>query len=159
MAAAMTTHAEGMGTSAIGDYSHSNGYYTIANNSAQFVCGKYNDDVENSLFLIGNGENTTARSNAFIVTNEGLASATNIMTSAGNVVATTSTPTANQVLSYNGTNVVWTDAQDGQVVTDVILTSATNSSTSFVINGVADLTPLYTYIKSLEDRIAALEAV
>ena len=122
------THSEGFETSAVGNYSHSNGYYTIANNSAQFVCGKYNDDVEDSLFLIGNGEDTSARSNAFIVTNEGLASATNMMTSAG------------------------------YVVTDVIITSATNSSTSFVTNGVADLTPLYTYIKSLEDRIAALEA-
>ena len=46
----------------------------------------------------------------------------------------------------------------GYVVTDVIITSADNSTTSFVTNGVADLTPLYTYIKSLEDRIAALEA-
>lgn len=50
------------------------------------------------------------------------------------------------------------DTLGGQVVTDVMLTSATNSTTSFVTNGVADLTPLYTYIKSLEDRIAALEA-
>ena len=84
-------HAEGISTSAIGDYSHAGGYHTIANNSAQFVCGKYNDDVENSLFLIGNGEDTSARSNAFIVTNEGLASATKLATSAGelaNVVVT-----------------------------------------------------------------------
>ena len=43
-------------------------------------------------------------------------------------------------------------------VTDVIITSADNSTISFVTNGVADLTPLYTYIKGLEDRIAALEA-
>lgn len=43
-------------------------------------------------------------------------------------------------------------------VTDVIITSADNSTISFVTNGVADLTPLYTYAKSLEDRIAALEA-
>jgi hypothetical protein len=43
-------------------------------------------------------------------------------------------------------------------VTDVIITSADNSTTSFVTNGVADLTPLYTYIKGLEDRVAALEA-
>lgn len=43
-------------------------------------------------------------------------------------------------------------------VTDVIITSADNSTISFVTNGVADLTPLYTYIKDLEDRVAALEA-
>jgi len=71
----------------------------------------------------------------------------------------------NIILSVNGSATTSTSALSeiianavGGVVTDVMLTSATNSTTSFVTNGVADLTPLYTYIKSLEDRIAALEA-
>lgn len=68
---------------------------------------------------------------------------------------------------YALTTTGWKDIAEGfydktsinnQVVTDVMLTSTTNSTTSFVTNGVADLTSLYTYIKSLEDRIAALEA-
>jgi len=61
---------------------------------------------------------------------------------------------SNAISSINNSAI----AAGGQVVTDVMLTSATNGTTSFVTNGVADLTPLYTYIKSLEDRIAALEA-
>jgi len=75
-------------------------------------------------------------------------------TNDGNIIlsvngsATTSTSALSEIIANAG----------GQVVTDVIITSADNSTTSFVTNGVADLTPLYTYIKSLEDRIAALEA-
>jgi hypothetical protein len=71
----------------------------------------------------------------------------------------------NIILSVNGSATTSTSALSeiianavGGVVTDVMLTSAINSTTSFVTNGIADLTPLYTYIKSLEDRIAALEA-
>ena len=61
---------------------------------------------------------------------------------------------SNAISSINNSAI----AAGGKVVTDVMLTSATNGTTSFVTNGVGDLTPLYTYIKSLEDRIAALEA-
>ena len=53
--------------------------------------------------MIGNGENTTARSNAFIVTNEGLASATKLATSAGelaNVVVTGKFPENKTEASY-----------------------------------------------------------
>ncbi|MBO7691348.1 MAG: hypothetical protein J6T10_01780 [Methanobrevibacter sp.] len=126
------SHAEGYATSALGNTSHAEGWCTIANDTGMHVQGKYNKTSANAAFVIGNGtedNDVVTRSDAFIVDWNGNVSATGDM---------------------------YTSA--GQVVTDVMLTSATNSSASFVTNGVADLTSLYTYIKSLEDRIAALEA-
>ena len=129
------SHTEGWSTSALGQASHAAGKGTIAFYNYETVVGYYNasahDELSDSgkpIFVVGNGKQYTSGHDAFIVTMDGIASATNLQTSAG------------------------------YVVTDVIITSADNSTTSFVTNGVADLTPLYTYIKSLEDRIAALEA-
>lgn len=129
------SHTEGWFTSALGQASHAAGKGTIAFYNYETVVGYYNasahDELSESgkpIFVVGNGKQYTSGHDAFIVTMDGIASATNLQTSAG------------------------------YVVTDVIITSADNSTTSFVTNGVADLTPLYTYIKSLEDRIAALEA-
>jgi hypothetical protein len=137
--------AQGLGVSAT-QYSIAQGSNVSATNNAQafgegirisagMAIGKYNDTTSGALFVIGNGTSDANRSDAFIIYPNGGISAT------GNVSATGDMYTSG-----------------GQVVTDVMLTSATNSTTSFVTNGVADLTPLYTYIKSLEDRIAALEA-
>lgn len=123
------SHSEGQETSAMGIGSHAEGYRTKAGSMYMHVCGKFNQTSSNALFVVGNGNANNSRSDAFIID------------LAGNVTA-----------SGN----MFTSA--GQVVTDVMLTSATNSTTSFVSSGIADLTPLYTYIKSLEDRIAALEA-
>lgn len=129
------SHAEGWSTSALGQASHAAGKGTIAFYNYETVVGYYNASAHDELsetgkpiFVVGNGKQYTSGHDAFIVTMDGIASATNLQTSAG------------------------------YVVTDVIITSADNSTTSFVTNGVADLTLLYTYIKSLEDRIAALEA-
>ena len=129
------SHTEGWSTSALGQASHAAGKGTIAFYNYETVVGYYNasahDELSDSgkpIFVVGNGKQYTSGHDAFIVTMDGIASATNLQTSAG------------------------------YVVTDVIITSADNSTTSLVTNGVADLTPLYTYIKSLEDRIAALEA-
>lgn len=123
------SHAEGNSTSADGNASHTEGIGTIISTKGGHAGGLYNKTSSDALFVIGNGSADNARSDAFIVDITGKVSAAgNMFTSAG------------------------------QVVTDVMLTSATNGTTSFVTNGIADLTPLYTYIKSLEDRIAALEA-
>ena len=140
------SHAEGgynyndtwakIGTSAFADATHTEGIGTIANTSGMHAGGRFNKTSADALFVVGNGsiadgtgQWAITHSDAFVVDLNGNVSAgANIYTSAG------------------------------QVVTDVMLTSAANSSVSFVTNGIADLTSLYTYIKSLEDRIAALEA-
>ena len=63
---------------------HVNGGYNAATNDFETVIGKYNDyssvSSNNPLFVIGNG-NTNTRSNAFIVTTDGFASATILGTS------------------------------------------------------------------------------
>lgn len=47
------------------------GTYTQANGDAQFVCGKYNDEVENALFIVGCGTDTIVRENAIVVNEDG----------------------------------------------------------------------------------------
>ena len=65
------SHAEGDRTQAIGDSSHSGGYYTIAKAMYQTAIGKYNKEstAETDKFIIGNGTSNTARSNCLRVTN------------------------------------------------------------------------------------------
>lgn len=67
------SHAEGYGTKASGNYSHAGGYRTIASNDAQTAIGKYNikDDSGTYLFIVGNGTDTSTRSNAFTIDKDG----------------------------------------------------------------------------------------
>ena len=75
------THAEGVGTSALGYISHAEGSGTIANSRAMHAAGMYNKTSANALFVIGNGTANDARSDAFVVTSAGLASAVTLATS------------------------------------------------------------------------------
>ena len=75
------SHAEGNNTFVSGDYSHAEGYCTIASGNYQHVQGQFNDPNTTDLFQIGNGTSNNARSNAFIVQSNGLASASNLGTS------------------------------------------------------------------------------
>lgn len=60
------SHAEGSETTARGGYSHAEGFNTIAYSSYQHVQGQFNIQDENGdyAFIIGNGTNAGARSNA-----------------------------------------------------------------------------------------------
>jgi hypothetical protein len=63
------SHAEGSTTTAIGNYSHAEGYFTKAGSNNQHVQGKFNAEDSNSkyAFIIGNGADSSHRSNAFAV--------------------------------------------------------------------------------------------
>ena len=67
IADAQWSHAEGYNTTADGLYSHAEGICTSAAGEGQLVIGQYNDPDDTSLFIIGNGSDTTARSNAMTV--------------------------------------------------------------------------------------------
>lgn len=54
-----------------GKYSHAGGLNTKANGYAQTAIGKYNVANDTDLFIVGNGESDTNRSNAFTVDKEG----------------------------------------------------------------------------------------
>ena len=64
IASAMGAHAEGYFSKATASYSHAEGYNTIASSDNQHVQGKYNIDDTTSAHIVGNGTNTTSRSNA-----------------------------------------------------------------------------------------------
>ena len=79
------SHAEGHNTVAYGDFSHAggnyskaigkvsnaSGEYTLAEYDYQTAIGKYNNNQENTLFEIGNGEDQNNLSNAFEVYKDG----------------------------------------------------------------------------------------
>lgn len=85
VASGKTSHAEGYATFAIGTASHAEGYDTQVTGRAshvsgigtraeqvgQFVCGKYNDNKEDTLFEIGNGTSYNDKRNAFEVYADG----------------------------------------------------------------------------------------
>ena len=63
------SHAEGADAVASGTYAHAQNYGTIAASMSQTAIGSCNveDDTDQNIFIIGNGEDTQHRSNAFTV--------------------------------------------------------------------------------------------
>lgn len=99
-------HSEGHGTVASGDYSHSEGEGTIAGGFAMHVGGKYNATSSNALFVIGNGTAKNARSDAFIISENGYASATRLGTSGISDVESAITALQNTVANFGSYEVV-----------------------------------------------------
>ena len=65
------SHAEGYQTWAYAPYSHAGGIGTLTSSNAETAIGKYNAEVDNGLFVVGNGTSDTGRSNAFAVDSSG----------------------------------------------------------------------------------------
>ena len=70
-ATTQSSHAEGEYSKANGVGSHAEGSHTIAGYSYQTVVGKYNSNNSSTLFEVGNGSNTSNRSNALEVYSNG----------------------------------------------------------------------------------------
>lgn len=70
-ASGTAAHAEGSNTTASGSRSHTSGHYTTAGYADQTVIGKYNSNQSSTLFEVGNGTSTSARSNALEVYSNG----------------------------------------------------------------------------------------
>ena len=60
-------HAQGYETVASGEASFAGGYGTIASQNFQTALGTYNEEDEDALFIVGNGDNEDIRSNAFVI--------------------------------------------------------------------------------------------
>lgn len=61
------SHAEGLSSIAQGNYSHAQNQGTVANGNAQTAIGKFNVADNTSAFIIGNGADTSHRSNMFFI--------------------------------------------------------------------------------------------
>lgn len=70
-ASGMNSHAEGNNTVAGGDNSHAGGNYTTAGYANQTVVGKHNSNKTDTLFEVGNGTGSSAKSNALEVYSDG----------------------------------------------------------------------------------------
>ena len=82
-------HAEGENTIASGKYSHASGYETVANHDYQAAFGKYNEALDDTLFEVGNGTASNARSNALEVKSNGDLTASGTITDGeGNELST-----------------------------------------------------------------------
>lgn len=82
------SHAEGRDSVASGYASHAGGYGTKATVLGQTVIGKWNAEVSNTLFIVGNGASDTSRSNAFVVDTGGNATIANTLTAKKNNFST-----------------------------------------------------------------------
>jgi hypothetical protein len=71
------SHAEGYNNTASGTYSHAGGEYNKAGYNEQAVIGRYNNNKSSTLFEVGNGTGSSARSNAFEVYDDGKISCDN----------------------------------------------------------------------------------
>lgn len=89
LAQARGSHAEGLITTASGAFSHAEGCYTTASNYASHVSGKFNaamttvgevGNTTGTAFVIGNGLNNSALSNAFSVQFDGIVKAKSTIT-------------------------------------------------------------------------------
>ena len=74
VASEVYSHAEGRSTIASGQFSHAEGQNTVASSDSQHVQGRNNieDKFNKYAFIIGNGTDTSNRSNAFAVDWDGL---------------------------------------------------------------------------------------
>lgn len=64
------SHSEGLGTNAVGDYSHASGVFTNTKNKGEFACGTRNKSTEDvTVFSVGIGE--TSQLNALEVNTDG----------------------------------------------------------------------------------------
>jgi len=63
--------AMGYQTTASGKYATAMGYGTTASDEASTAMGKFNDDKSGALLIVGNGADSTSRSNAFEVMSNG----------------------------------------------------------------------------------------
>lgn len=75
VASGQGSHSEGLGTNAVGDYSHTSGVFTNTTNEGEFACGNRNKSTPNvTLFSVGIGgqeQDKCDHVNAFEVTKEG----------------------------------------------------------------------------------------
>lgn len=65
---------------ASGNYSTASGKHTSATGESQFVVGQYNKDDTDALFIVGNGESVSNKSNAMSVSSNGVLNAVSIST-------------------------------------------------------------------------------
>ena len=112
------SHTEGNDTTAYGNNSHAGGFGTIASSQNQCVYGKNNiaDSASTYVFILGNGESSTNRSNALgvtwtgnLITNGDLSPATN-KTGVMNKISPT---TAGKVWTSTANGAEWADPQGG----------------------------------------------
>lgn len=136
------THAEGDSTSALGKGSHAEGWLTIADDMYMHAQGRCNKTSAHIAFVIGNGNvdnnDVTHRSDAFIVDWNGVASAVNLKTSAGQVM-TEPTLTAGKQYSYTTTG--WHEFTLPEVLTisaenGITATTGTGADTGKIIVGI-----------------------
>ena len=160
------SHAEGNASTAVGTYSHAQGIDTLASGSGQNVVGKYNKQGNtDSLFIVGNGGNTTnaGRSDIFLVnTGSVLIGSANLGTDTFFYVSGSSTTNravfgGDVVVSgtlynkYAGNNLAQNSVL-GRVVTEITSSYSDASSTTGGVVVATVTLPAYTFI-NVGDRV------
>lgn len=101
-----SAHAEGARNTASGAQSHAGGRYNTAGYDQQTVVGRFNDNKSDTLFEVGNGTATDARSNAFEVkANGNLVAGGTITDGSGNSIPAIATTSVAGKVKPDGTSI------------------------------------------------------
>ena len=138
------SHAEGTYTTASGMASHAEGMYTVAGYDFQHVSGMNNDNKSNTLFEVGNGANSSARSNAFEVYTDGHINVNGDIYQNGSKLNLMTIPLQKRLGSYNLLDNTWSTAVVSTVTVTknadgTLATSGTSSAADDQEIGVATL--------------------
>lgn len=119
--------ASGYGTSASGARSFTAGLNTVAGYSNQFVIGQNNNNNSNNLFEVGNGSDTSHKSNAFTVNKNGNITASgNITDGNGNVLNNKVDKVTGKQLSTNDFTNTYKNFLDNYTIDNQVSSSSSN---------------------------------
>lgn len=167
IASGSCAHAEGNRSVASASYSHAEGLETSAGYSYQHVIGQYNNNKSTDAFEIGNGANSSNRSNALEVTWDGDVKASGDITDGdGNVLSSVAQSTPNysakmvsatvddDTVEFTDTTITATCIIDGPYIEDVLIgiDSVTQSGTTVTYtleDSSADGASAYIWVRTL----------
>ena len=113
-ASGLSAHASGTSTRAVGNYSTAMGLATVAYGECQTIMGRNNLFDTNNVYalIVGNGESSTSRSNAFAIGWDGrVALGTTVFTQANVILALTNAAKSNTWVSVSASN--WATMNSG----------------------------------------------
>lgn len=145
--------SNGFKTTTIGDYSHAEGEGTIASGSSQYVGGFYNTHGDkSSLFIIGNGNNNSERSDIFRITKANvqitgslnMSGSLNVDAPNGEINLTGSLKLSGGGIA-SGNGIMYTDTSSGEsVISNMVQFTATTTTITGGNRGTMNLSNLGT---------------